>query len=480
MNEITSLRKPHLLGVGALLLGVLFVFLFYKQEIGLNYPLYMLSIVGLGLLFTRLYQRQLEYVQYAVIASALFFSAMVFVRSGDPLTFFNILGSLLLLLLVVETFTGSKLRSLVAGDYLGVVFLPLRFIVPFFETLPLVISFQKFSSRNPRTKEIIRGSFMAVVALFVFSWLFASADAGFEKIISRIFSFNFAFDIDLRNEIILTAFATAFFIGGFGFMFLKTHSAPAPAGSTPMRGLGLLETSILLVSVNMLFFGFILLQLSYLFGGAEYLFAQGLTYAEYARSGFTQLVWVAIFSFLIISFAEKQIVQEGGVHIRRFQVLAGALIFEVIAILVSAYHRLALYEDAYGFTVIRLYSHALQIWLAVLFLLLAHHIWKNGKRSEFSFRAFCSLIILLFSMNMLNPDAFIAKQNLERYHETGKLDAEYLGSLSNDALPYTKMLFTHPDEEVRNDFVKGRVWQENHRPSNWREMRLTSIVLQSS
>lgn len=474
MNETISLRNVRLLGVSALFLGVLFVFLFYKQGIGLNYPLYILSITVFGLLLTRLYQRQLERMQYAVIGAGLFFSAMVFVRSSDPLSFFNVLGSLLLLLVTVETFTGKKLRAFATGDYLGVIFLPLRFVAPFFETLPLITSFQKVSARNPKTKEILRGSLMAVTALFFFSWLFASADAGFEKIIANIFSFDF--DIDVRNEIILTAIVSAFFVGGFGFMFKKMHPTPAPAGSTPTRNLGLLETSILLISVSTLFFAFILLQISYLFGGAEYLLAQGLTYSEYARSGFAQLVWVAIFSFLVISFTEKQIVQEGGVHIRRFQMLAGVLIFEVIAILVSAYYRLALYEDAYGFTVIRLYSHALQIWLAVLFLLLAQHIWKNGKRSEFSFRAFCTLVILLFSMNLLNPDAFIAKQNLERYHGTGKLDAEYLGSLSDDALPYTKILLTHPDEAVRNDFIKGREWQENHRPRNWKEERWGSFT----
>lgn len=474
MNQLTQ-TKVRILGFSSLLLGILFVFLFYKQAVGLNYPLFIWSIAILGLLLARLYQHQLARTEYLLVLGGVFFSVMVFVRSSDPLSFFNVLGSLLLLLVAVETFTGKKLRTFVTGDYLAVVFLPLRFIAPFFETFPRVIAFQKVSSENPRMREIVRGSFMAVVALTLFSWLFASADAGFEKIIANIFSFHFTIDADVQFKIILGSIVSAFFIGGFGFMFQKTHPTLAPDGSARIRNLGLLETTILLTSVSSLFFGFILLQLSYLFGGAEYLLTQGLTYAEYARSGFTQLVWVAIFTLLIITITEKQIVQDTGLHLRRFQILSGILIIEVVAILVSAYHRLALYEDAYGFTVIRLYSHALQIWLAVLFLLLAHHIWKNGKRSDFSFCAFVSIVILLLSMNLLNPDAFIAKQNLERYQITGKIDAEYLGSLSNDALPYTKVLLLDPREDVRSDFAKGRVWQENHKPRDWREVRLGDI-----
>jgi hypothetical protein len=41
----------------------------------------------------------------------------------------------------------------------------------------------------------------------------------------------------------------------------------------------------------------------------------------------------------------------------------------------------------------------------------------------------------LTTLNVLNPDAFIARQNLSRYEAAGKIDAAYLTTLSADAVP---------------------------------------------
>jgi hypothetical protein len=356
-------------------------------------------------------------------------------------------------------FAGEHVRSFVASDYLKVFFLPLRFIGPFFETFAAIVSIKKVSGDNTRTKEIIRGSLMAIIALFIFAWLFSSADAQFEKLLSGIFTFTL--DQDLMNRMFFGAVVSAFFIGGFSFMFKKIHANRVEALSAKARNLGAIETMILLGSINALFLVFIVLQVSSLFGGAAHLLAEGLTYAEYAREGFFQLVVIAILSFLIIAFAERQIIQNHGAHLQSFKMLSGVLVLQVIVILVSAFTRLSLYEHAYGFTDTRLYSHAFMIWLGVLLLLLSVHIWRSGKPEDFSFRAFCTIIIFLFAMNMLNPDVFIAKKNLDRYQATGLLDARYLGSLSRDALPHTIHLLDSPKEEIRRSFARGLYWRYN-------------------
>lgn len=460
MNKLSEQGEVILLGISALFLGVAHVFLFYEQGFGLNYPLFVTLVVVFGLLLARIFSRELWREHYVIIACSLFFASMVFIRSSELLTFFNVLGSLLLLLVAVSMFANRRLGSFIASDYLKVPFLPLRFIGPFFETFSAIISLKSVLGDNAKTKEIIRGSLMATLALTLFAWLFSSADAGFEKLLSSIF----VFDIDqvLINKTFLGTIVTAFFIGAFGFMFRKIHASVAPTAVLKVRHLGAIETTILLGSINVLFFGFIILQVSYLFGGAAHLFAGGLTYAEYAREGFFQLVMVAILSFVIISFAEQQVIQDNGAHLRSFKILSGVLVFQVIVILVSAFTRLSLYEDAYGFTTIRLYSHAFMIWFGVLLSLLSLHIWKNGKRTDFSLRAFSSVVVLLFVMNVMNPDVFIAKKNLERYASTGQIDAGYLGSLSSDALPYTFHLLDDPNKEVRNSFARGLYEQYDH------------------
>ena len=88
-------------------------------------------------------------------------------------------------------------------------------------------------------------------------------------------------------------------------------------------------------------------------------------------------------------------------------------------------------------------------------------------------------------MILLNPDVFIAKKNLVRYQVTGLLDANYLGSLSEDALPYTIQLLDDPKEDVRNSFAQGLYWMNYYcgargscagvtEKNSWKSTRLNS------
>jgi hypothetical protein len=478
MKNISEHRKVLALGGASLLLGVIFTSLFYEQWIGFNYPLFVFLITLCGVKLAYLFQRTIDKQLYVLIGLALFFAVMVFVRESILLTFFNVLGSLLLLLVVMSSLTGKHIKQFLPLDYLKVFFLPFRFILPFFSTLGDISSLRKVAGESSASKEVIRGSIMAAIAIVVFSTLFASADPVFEKILSNIFFVEI--DEALLQRVILTTLVTAFFIGAFGYLFRKVHAAPGATVSI-VRNLGVIETMILFGSVNLLFFAFILLQLAHLFGGVEHLVDQGLTYAEYARKGFFELVVVAVLSYLLVSVAEKQIIRKEEKHLRSFKVLSGILVLEVVLILFSAFMRLSLYEDAYGFTVIRLYSHALMIWIGVVLVLLSQHIWTNGKRELFTLRTFWTVVALLLAMNAINPDAFIAKQNLARYAGTGKIDTEYLGELSSDALPYTLRLLNDPNEQTKNNFARDLYWSRQYHYGeegdkalkNWQSMNLS-------
>jgi len=78
----------------------------------------------------------------------------------------------------------------------------------------------------------------------------------------------------------------------------------------------------------------------------------------------------------------------------------------------SAFMRLLLYEQAYGFTTLRLYSHSFVIWLALVFLFVLFKINFDKRDNTFAFRTFISMIMFLAFMNFLNPDSFIAKRNI--------------------------------------------------------------------
>jgi hypothetical protein len=92
------------------------------------------------------------------------------------------------------------------------------------------------------------------------------------------------------------------------------------------------------------------------------------------------------------------------------------------------------YEQAYGFTQLRVLVHAVEFWLGVVFVLIV----AAGVRLRGSWlpRAVAgSAAVALLALAALNPDAYIARRNVDRFNQTGKIDTVYLGQLGPDAIP---------------------------------------------
>src|SRR3989344_2780858 len=149
----------------ALSLGELFVFLFYLENIGLNFPLYIGTAILGGVAISILYGKAITKTNAALLALAFFFAGMVFVRESEQLTFFNIIGSLLLLLTVVYSYAGKSLGNYTPIDYAKIFILPIYFLEPYVKTLIAILrSFSKgVTGEKAVNQEILRGSLMALV-----------------------------------------------------------------------------------------------------------------------------------------------------------------------------------------------------------------------------------------------------------------------------------------------------------------------------
>jgi hypothetical protein len=126
----------------------------------------------------------------------------------------------------------------------------------------------------------------------------------------------------------------------------------------------------------------------------------------------------------------------------------------VLGILTSAFQRMWLYELAYGFTRLRLYTHSFMIWLAVVLLLFIVALVAS-RPQIFMAGGFASALVYLTILNLVSPDALIVRENIARYQadpasltaaagddlfgrgsygEEG-VDLGYLLGLSSDAVP---------------------------------------------
>lgn len=438
-------RTSRLILVVSLALGLLFDVLIFDAIPGVGFPIFIALIVA-GYFGIAFYQkRSVERDLWWLFPVLLFFAAMVAIRASLLLMAINILGCALLLLLVSEVSVRGSLRQFVAFDYLKLFIPPVQFVRPLIASCADALSIRQRGD-NKNIARIVRGTVITVPILVLFALLFASADPVFSKYASRLLVFHLD-ETTLVRGILIFAVAISL-IGAFAYSF---GGKPFTWGwrGEGKRPLGTVEISILLGSVNVLFLSFIVIQLAYLFGGESNIAQQGMTYAEYARRGFFELIAVALVSYLVLFAAEKYVERDVEAHSAAFKLLSAALVLQVVVIMASAFLRLSLYEEAFGFTTLRLYSHAFIILLGAIFALLVYKIIVDHRDATFAFRSFLAVLVFAAGMNLFNPDAFIAEKNLDRYAETGKLDVIYLTDLSADATPVTISALDAPDENVR-------------------------------
>jgi two-component system sensor histidine kinase BaeS len=119
---------------------------------------------------------------------------------------------------------------------------------------------------------------------------------------------------------------------------------------------------------------------------------------------------------------------------RRFTVLAELTVALTAVVLVVSMRRLGLYEDAYGWTMLRLVAKAGAVWIGVVLLLLAARLGGVARdRDWFVPAATAAGVAVVLALNVVNPEAAVARHNLR--HPTDQFDPTYLGSLNDDAVP---------------------------------------------
>ena len=449
-SSIQPLLQAGIIVGTSLLLGILFTYLFYEKAIGISATLFVVSILaGLAVIATAL-RRSLHAKLVFLIVPLLFFSSMLFVRASDFLTVLNSIAVILLLLLIAQNAFSDKLQNFTLRDYFTTMFLPMHFTLPFAHTLADILTLRGLDKDQDTIHHIKKGILITIPIFSVFFILLSSADSIFKKYFGTLSLFHPS--QEMFSLLSLTTVVSAVFIGAYTYI-IRQSSYPSLQTLSQNRTFGIIESSILLGSLNLLFFTFILIQITYLFGGEGTVASQGFTYAEYARNGFFQLIAVAILSFIVLLSTEKYIVKQGSHHSIAFTTSSTILIAQVFVIMISAHTRLSLYESAYGFTTLRLYSHTFICVLIAIFIALLFKIYQRLNDVHFSQYIIIFGAVFLMGMNLLNPDDFIARKNMDRYAQTKTIDSHYLASLSDDALPTSILFLSLATQKEANEYA---------------------------
>jgi len=287
-------------------------------------------------------------------------------------------------------------------------------------------------------RRILRALILAIPFLVVFACLFTEADAVFQHGIETVINTAYDFVINSDALALHVLFSLLFF--NLAIMVLrpitlrerfKSYHTEPPEVLVP----GEVELSVVMGSILSLFLVFIMIQFRYLFGGHRLVQTiTGLTYATYARRGFFALLAVVALVHLLLMIGAWLVENSPPRTQTLFRWLSLVLIGLTSFICASAIFRMSIYIEAYGLTQLRFYAVAILIWLGLV-LLLSTSKFLFPRWSCFTGAYLHSFLGILLLVNVINPDASIARINLDRYVAQDKLDRIYLQELSTDAVP---------------------------------------------
>lgn len=462
------LQAPVRLLKTAVILSIVADWLFYGKPLGISLLLFVTLAVG-GLWWNgRRENSTLAKGNLWLLLPLFFFASMAFLRTNSTLTTLNVLAVVCLLAYLAFFYAAGRVENL---GLLGYALLPLRV---FGRSVALAAPVIRPSVNMATVREngrrrlfpLLRGLLLALPVLFIFTLLLTSADLIFADYVDELFSLSI---FDRLGEWLwrgtLILLLTGLLSGGLALAL--TRHAEEEEQSVLERGLaslprllslGFIETSTILVLVNMLFTAFVAIQFTYLFGGAANVTEAGYTFADYARRGFFELLTVAILTMLLVLGLNWLTRRESKGQIRLFNGLGSVLVGLVLVMLVSAWRRMALYEAAFGYTELRLIVYVSMGWLGLTLVWFLLTLWLRPER--FAIGALLAVIGFVVTLNLINPDLFIARQNLDRYVQSGDLDAAYLATLSDDAVPQLirGLTATIGDAEVQQTPACSRGW----------------------
>ncbi len=387
-------------------------------------------------------------------AAALTLPVVAAVRSAEWLAALCLLTALLAGAMAV----GGRLRQ---GVVQAVLALPLA-------VLRAVPWLGRAARSTGRAGAVAAGGFRLAASLLVglvlvalFGSLLASADPVFAQLVDAVVP---TFDADTLAEwTVLFAVGAGVVVGAVLLLAAPPALALPRPRPTPLRTRDWALPVGALVGLFALFVG---VQFAALFGNDAYVLrTTGLTFAEYARGGFWQLAAVSVLALAVILAGSRWApVATAGDRLAKRVLLAG-LAGLCLVVVASALRRMWLYQEAYGATVLRLLVGVCELWLGLCFVLVLVAVLRLRPWGPVR-PMLGTAVAALLALAVLDPERFVAEQNVARFEATGRLDGLYLSGLSGDAVP---ALLRLPDSAERTCILATIALREQAEPEeDWR------------
>lgn len=414
--------------IGALFLSLWQSLLFWKQDLGISVLLFTIPIIWIT---TKLLKGNIKNKKALLISIPIIvLSSTYFIF--DNLTFYLInivLIPILYLIMVIWAISDFQIKSIIYKIIL-MIFEPLNYIGDVIRAVLKEFNPEEKDEQIGEKKEknnIFKAvCFTGTIALIVIG-LLCSADNEFAKIFSTIFKDINIFNVsELTGRIIIIIIAFFYFAGFFMNMLDKENGLKEFEKDEKAEKKESYTIRMMITVLNLVYLVFCFTQIKVLFT------EQNIKYSEFARKGFFQLMIVSLINIVMILKANNKNLKETEKQEKYKKTMCIVMVIFTLIIIISAFARMTLYQQNYGYTRLRILVDYTLITEIILLIPTIIYILKN--KIDLIKTYFVIIITMYCLVNFINIDKIIMKNNFNRYKETGYIDLNYLMEMNNSDL----------------------------------------------
>ncbi|MCL2383271.1 MAG: DUF4173 domain-containing protein [Oscillospiraceae bacterium] len=398
--------------ISSLILAILQSMLFWHRQLGISVFIFVSLVIVLIIAALIGYKKVNNKSGLLLVVPIIMLSSTYFIFDN---TFFKVLNllvipTLILVMIILVTDEKERIRS----------FFPKVFALLFggIELFEDVGKSLKGNEENTNTKKIIKAILFAAPLVLIVIVLLSSADSVFGSIFGNI-TLNFFNENIVVN--ILRIFITAvlfFYFAGFVLNIVKEQTMYATIDERteekPLK-INRFNINVTLTMLNFIYLIFCIIQFTFLFTNVAT--TENFNYAEYARQGFFQLMFVSALNIIMIFISTINEGNQGSDNSeeknKKYTKFMNVImcVFTII-IIFSAFYRMNLYEAAFGYTYLRLFVYF--ILTTELLLIIPTILYIVGVKIKL-LRVYISIAVIMYLiLNFINIDAVIARKKYKQ------------------------------------------------------------------
>lgn len=427
-----------------LLIAIWNLILFFGHSLGISVILF--NIPAIALIIYVLYKDKKINNKYGLLFAIpiIVLSTSYFLYTSEVTLFFNFLAIIAFyILLIVFTIQQTYIFGRLFDRAMNIIFSPLGEIGKVYNDIFTKKTKKEKKTISKETKNIIISILLIIPVVLIIILLLSSADVIFHNMFKGVFDLFAKLKYIKINELVSKVifrgvYLLIFFTYFSAFIYYLSNIINKNNYPEEKKKNSELTIKPLLITLNIIYIIFDFIQIRSLM---FHKISMDITYAEYARQGFFQLMFVSLINFVIILLHKKFNKKD----LKFNKIMSIIMIILTAIIVVSSFMRMNMYEQAYGYTVLRLLVYVILITELIIMIPTIIYIIKD----EFNITKYYLIILTIIYtiIGVLPLNYIIATRNINKYYKDNKIDLDYLTNYNYDNLPSLINLYNKTENQ---------------------------------